>query len=342
MMKTNALVLKCWLLGCCLSAFFPGNAQEEGIRWLTVVEAEKQCQQAPKPYLFDVYTDWCGWCKHLDKTTYADPVVISFVNRYFYPVKVNAESADTVVFQGKVYPPVGNGNKKLNGFAVEMLGGKMSYPTTVFKYDTARVNLVVPGYIDVLKMEGFLVYFAESAYRSADVNTFLADFEQVFGKEKEQQANGVDYWTSFQELEKKRKAEKKKILLFLEASWNNSSRMMEKVVFPDSLFSARAQEYFYCLHLDVQSTDTLTFMTHHFRNAGAENNNLHQLAIALSDRTLKVPGIYLFDEEGKLMDRLYFYIDKERGGMILDYIGSDVFKTMSWNEYLRMKSREKL
>lgn len=29
---------------------------------------------------------------------------------------------------------------------------------------------------------------------------------------------------------------------------------------------------------------------------GKENNNLHQLAIALSDKILRVPSIYIFDE----------------------------------------------
>ncbi|MDE6451126.1 MAG: DUF255 domain-containing protein, partial [Odoribacter sp.] len=81
------------------------RAQEE-IRWLTLAEAEKLYKENPKPYLFDFYTVWCGWCKHMDKTTYADPVVISFVNTHFYPVKINAESADTLFFKDKVYAPV--------------------------------------------------------------------------------------------------------------------------------------------------------------------------------------------------------------------------------------------
>lgn len=318
------------------------RAQEEKVKWLTLSEAERLYNEQPKPYLFDVYTDWCGWCKHMDKTTYADPVVISFINRYFYPVKINAESADTVVFQHKKYLPVQNGNKQLNGFAVDMLQGKLSYPTTVFRYDTMRVNLVVPGYLEAVKMEGFLLYFAENAYQSADVNAFLEDFEKVFGVNAPRQSDTVDYWVSFQELESKRQEEKKKILLFLGAEWNNSCKMMERSVFPDSLFSEIAQEHFYCLHLDVQSSDSLTFMTHKFKNAGPENNYLHQLAIALNDRVLRVPGIYLFDEEGKLMERIYYYLDKERGKMILDYIGSDTYKTMSWSDFVRLKSRESL
>lgn len=334
------ILRKIGLLCAILTVFCMVRAQQENVRWLTLAEAEQLYHQEPKPYLFDLYTDWCGWCKHMDKTTYADPVVISFINRYFYPVKINAESADTVVFQDRTYLPVQNGNKQLNGFAVDLLKGKLSYPTTVFRYDTMHVNLVVPGYLEPLKMEGFLLYFAENAYQSTDINAFLGDFEKVFGADAPQQSDTVDYWVPFQELEQKQQEEKKKTLLFIGASWNNSCKMMEKMVFSDSLFAEIAQEHFYCLQLDVQSPDTLTFMTHKFKNAGPENNNLHQLAIALNDRILRVPGIYLFDEEGKLMERIFYYLDRERGKMILEYIGTDTFKTMSWDDYTRLKSRE--
>lgn len=319
------------------------SAQEEKIKWLSIGEAEKLYQENPKPLILDFYTDWCGWCKHMDKTTYTNPAVVSFVTKYFYPVKINAESSDTVYFRGKMYAPVKNGNRYLNSLAIEMLKGKLSYPTTVFLHDKEKINLIVPGYLDVTKMEAFMVYFVENAYTTTNVNDFITAFERVFKPEQNAvPEKEADYWTGFADLEKKQSGKKKKTMLFLSASWSNSSRMMEKDVFADSAFSALAQKYFYCLHLDAQSKDTLTFMGHQFANAGDANSNLHQLAIALSDKVIRVPSIYIFDEDGKLMERLYFYLDKHRGAMVLDYIGSDTYKNMSWMDYMEVKSKESL
>ena len=330
--------MKIFLISLVLLLGLEVRAQEE-VKWLTLAEAEKLNKENPKPYLFDVYTDWCGWCKHMDKTTYADPIVISFVNAHFYPVRINAESTDTLFFDGKVYAPVRNGNKFISSLAVEMLGGQMSYPTTVFKYDPAKINLVVPGYLEIVKMQGFLVYFIENAWQSVNVNDFLTDFEAVFGVGAKQQAE-ADYWLSFQELAEKQQDHKKKTLLFLEASWNNSSRMMQRVVFTDSLVAAEAKEHFNCVRLDARSQDTITFMTHVFHNAGPQNHDLHQLAIALSDKVLRVPGIYLFDEQGKLMESLFYYMDRKRGRFVLDYVGSNQYKEMSWEDYLKVRAKE--
>jgi len=46
-----------------------------------------------KLVMVDLYTDWCGWCKKLDKDTYSDKDVAAKVTKDFVPVKVNPEKS---------------------------------------------------------------------------------------------------------------------------------------------------------------------------------------------------------------------------------------------------------
>ncbi len=44
-----------------------------------------------KLVMVDLYTDWCGWCKKLDKDTYSDKDVAAKLTKDFVAVKLNPE-----------------------------------------------------------------------------------------------------------------------------------------------------------------------------------------------------------------------------------------------------------
>ena len=66
-------------------------AQDKEINWLSFDEASELAAKEPKMILVSVYTDWCGWCKKMDRETLTDDGVIEYINETFYPVKMNAE-----------------------------------------------------------------------------------------------------------------------------------------------------------------------------------------------------------------------------------------------------------
>lgn len=91
------------LLFIVFSFSFSVKAQDQ-IKWLKFEEAIAANAQNPKMLLVDVYTDWCGWCKKMDKDTFTDPKVIAHINNNFYAVKMNAEDTQRKFdFMGKEY-----------------------------------------------------------------------------------------------------------------------------------------------------------------------------------------------------------------------------------------------
>lgn len=59
--------------------------------WKDVSSGMQVAKQMHKYVLADVYTDWCGWCKKLDRDTFSDPDLSRFLDSKFVCVKANAE-----------------------------------------------------------------------------------------------------------------------------------------------------------------------------------------------------------------------------------------------------------
>ncbi|MEM7659951.1 MAG: thioredoxin family protein, partial [Bacteroidota bacterium] len=77
----------------------PPPAKEE-INWISVEEAAALSAQDGKKLIIDLYTDWCGWCKRMDRDTYAKAEVIRYINEHYHAVKFNAEQKESVTVGG--------------------------------------------------------------------------------------------------------------------------------------------------------------------------------------------------------------------------------------------------
>lgn len=66
-------------------------ALSHDIEWVkNFEEAQIEARKTGKLIMIDFYTDWCTWCKELDKQTFKDPLVSERVHK-LVSVKVNAE-----------------------------------------------------------------------------------------------------------------------------------------------------------------------------------------------------------------------------------------------------------
>jgi uncharacterized protein YyaL (SSP411 family) len=115
------------------------------LEWLTIEEAGKS-KMSDKLYMIDVYTDWCGWCKVMDRETFSDPEVIELLNKYFHAVKFDAEQKEPIIFEGFSYEWKELGRNGINELAEELLDGRLSYPSIVYLDPNKKKIKVTKGF----------------------------------------------------------------------------------------------------------------------------------------------------------------------------------------------------
>jgi len=311
---------------------------EETIEWLSIEEAVEKNKLAPRKILVDVYTDWCGWCKRMMATTYADENVAAYINRNFYPVKFDAEGKDTVMFQGKKYSPVSNAPRTTHPLAAELLQGNMMYPTTLFmnNYNADKpefaFKLLVPGYLDQKKLEPFLVYTLENVYRTTQAEDFNRTFELAFFDTTINALLKEIPWKQTLEVFDGNFQSDKKRLVFIHTNWCNSCRVMERGVFTDSLLQNELDS-FVVVDFNPEIQDPLFWNNTLYQRKTNDNFPFHPLSLDLTRRNFVLPSIVLLDEREAIIDAIPFYLPPELLKDILLFYGRDIYKQKSWADF---------
>ena len=151
----------------------------EKITWYSWQQAVELNKTTPKKLLVDVYTDWCGWCKVMDKQTFPNDTVADYLNKYYYCVKLDAEGRDTIRFSNQTFvyitPEKGGGRNGIHTLAYSLLDGQMSFPTLVYLTEKMERVAISPGYKTPEKLMPELRFTAEEAFRTKTFENFMKE-----------------------------------------------------------------------------------------------------------------------------------------------------------------------
>jgi len=66
-------------------------AADSEINWYSYQSGMKKINDEGKKGFLHFYTDWCTYCKLMNRQTFTDDSVVAFLNQNFVPMRVNAE-----------------------------------------------------------------------------------------------------------------------------------------------------------------------------------------------------------------------------------------------------------
>lgn len=126
------------------------SAQAQEVKWMSMDDALAAQKKKAKPIFMDVYTDWCGPCKMLDKNTFQNKEVADYINENYYPVKFNAEGNSEINYKGKKYTnPSFDANRKGRNAIHEftMFLKVRAYPSMMIFDSKGEVKEPIIGYL---------------------------------------------------------------------------------------------------------------------------------------------------------------------------------------------------
>ncbi len=162
--------LSCILFFCFA---FIGIAQEQPplLQSYTVEEMLVQQVKQPRPVVVFVHTNWCKYCKMMDKNTFTDSRVIQMLNTSFYFVKFDAESKEEVVINGKSFQYKRSGHRSgMHEFA-ELIAKKnntIAFPTTVLLNKSLHIDLQVNSFIPAVSLNSLLLRYLQKTTQTSD------------------------------------------------------------------------------------------------------------------------------------------------------------------------------
>lgn len=144
------------------------------IKWYSWDEAVALSAKKPRKMFIDVYTDWCGWCKKMDASTFKDKDVVAYINKNFYPVKFDAEQKEDIKYKEHTlkYQPSA-GRRGVHELAVALLDGRLSYPSYVYLDENQDRITISPGYKEAPAILKELQFIAGEYYKKTTYEQFL-------------------------------------------------------------------------------------------------------------------------------------------------------------------------
>ena len=126
------------------------------LKWKPFEEGFAEAKKTKKKIMIDVYTNWCGWCKRLDRDVYGNDKVADYLSQQYVIIKLNAESNSKIRFEDAAYTEA----------ELARAFGVTGYPTIIFFNSDGEPLDKLGGYVAANQFLPIIKYFGENVYKT--------------------------------------------------------------------------------------------------------------------------------------------------------------------------------
>lgn len=151
-MKTK-ITISAAVLTALLAAMLltPGGVFANKINWIKYKEGLARAKGENKPIFLYFHADWCRYCAKMEKETFADATVSTYMNENFIPIMVDTEKERQIA----------------TSYGVRAL------PTNWFLASDGSKISTLPGYVDAKQLVNILKYIRTDSYQKMSFKDFL-------------------------------------------------------------------------------------------------------------------------------------------------------------------------
>lgn len=141
------------------------------IHWVNVNDLDKKMKQQPRKIFIDVYDRYNIADNVMRLRVYNIPPIADYLNRHFYPVTVEARAQDTLIFNGKEYPP--SDKYPYNTLAIKLLNGYMTFPAALVLDSTYKTIDLERAFLTPEVFYKIITYFGGDYYKTMSFKEYL-------------------------------------------------------------------------------------------------------------------------------------------------------------------------
>lgn len=139
------------------------HAQDRAIKWYSMQDAQSLAKENSKKVLAYAEASWCVYCKKMDNEVFPEQAVIDSLNAYFYPVRIDIESNETMLYNGE----------KITKRQFAKAHKVRATPTTFFLSKEGEILGGQPGFIPADTFSMLLAFVGSGAFREMDFKMYI-------------------------------------------------------------------------------------------------------------------------------------------------------------------------